>query len=117
MQSTIIENRNTCFLTKTELRKDIVYVHHLFACDIEIFDNTVVYFLTKSDAGASLSVTLILNGYNGSFKKIKLLAEHKDELKMAESFYEVNPSESPDVLENIQNRFYKKIKEDEWKLR
>lgn len=118
MQSTISGNRNTCFLTRTNLRKDIVYVHHLFACDIEIFENTVVYFLTRSDeSSTSLSITLILSGYNGSFKKIKLLPESKSELQRSESFHEVNPTEATDVLENIRNRFYKKIKEEEWKLR
>lgn len=118
IQNAILEYRNTCYLTRTDLRKDIVYVHHLFACDIEIFENTVVYFLTKSnEETTSLSVSLIVCGYNGSMRKIQLLAESKSDLISTEFILEVNPIEAPDVLENIQNRFHTKLKEREWKLR
>lgn len=118
MQSSILGTRNVCLLTKIDLRKDIDYVLHLFACDIEIVDNTVLYFLTKSkDDESSISITLLTSGYNGSSKKIKLLTEKKNDLKTTDSLLEINPVEAPDVLENIKSRFYRKIKEEQWKLR
>lgn len=118
MQSTILGNRNGCFLSKSCLRNDIEYVHLLFACDIEIVNNTMVYFLTKSnEETTSLSITLITIGYNGSFRKIKLLAESKNDLKATDSFLEINPTEAPEIIENIRNMYYKKIVEEHWKLR
>lgn len=118
LQNTILGNRNGCFLSKACLRNDIEYVHHLFACDIQIMGNTIVYYLTKSnEESSSLSITLITNGYNGSFKKIKLLAEIKNELKATDSLLEINPSIAQDVIHKIRNKYYKKIMEEQWKLR
>lgn len=78
----------------------------------------MVYFLTKSnEETTNLSITLITNGYNGSFRKIKLLAESKKELRATDSLLEINPTDAPDVIENIRNRYYKKITEEHWKLR
>lgn len=105
-------------LSKAHLRKDIDYVLHLFACDIEIVDNVVVYFLTKSfDGTSSLSLTLLTTGYNGSFRKIRLLANYKNDLNSTNSLLEINSTETPEVLQRLENKFYKKIKEEDWKLR
>lgn len=118
MQNTILGNRNACLLTKQHLRKDLDYVHHLFACDIQIRHDTLVYFLTKGiTATSSFALTLITNGYNGSFNVIKLLGKHKTNLKSNVGLVEVNPTEAPDVLENIERQFFKLINEEQWKLR
>lgn len=119
MQSAIFQNRNTCLLSRADLRKDISYVSHLFACDIEIVDSTLIYFLTHNtdiDSTSTLSVTLLICTDNGSFRKIKLLSERKDNLINTESLLEVNP-DTGDSLENLNNRFSEKIKEGKWQLR
>lgn len=117
MQTAVLGDRNVCLLTKRPLRKDIDYVLHLFACDIELIDDTIVYFLTKSDDDSRLSISLLTNGCNGTFKKINLLAEGKRVVRSTDSFMEINPTVTSYLLETLESRYQKKILEEQWKLR
>lgn len=120
LQSTIIGHRNVCLITRQNLRKDVPYLHHLFTCEIEILDNTVVYFFTKSTADEPLTkinVTLLVAGYNGSTRIIKLLADSKVECVNNTSLLEVTKSDDPDIIEIIQQRHQRVLDKDEWKVR
>ncbi|XP_018570919.1 cytosolic endo-beta-N-acetylglucosaminidase [Anoplophora glabripennis] len=118
IQAVTLGSRNTCLLTKKDLRKNVDYVHHLFVCDLKIADNSVVFHLTKNvDKEAKLSVTILTCGLNNKFRKIKLLADYKYEPVNNASLLEVNPSEANDVYDSVRRRYLKMVEEEEWTLR
>ncbi|CAH1116019.1 unnamed protein product [Phaedon cochleariae] len=118
LQSTLVDSKNACLITKKNIERVGDYVHNLFICDIEVENNVVVFYLTKSvdENMASLSINLWVSGCNGSTRKILLLDKRKDEPINNSSVLEVNQAESPDIRENIRNRYYKKIQEEQWSL-
>ncbi|CAG9856286.1 unnamed protein product [Phyllotreta striolata] len=118
IQGSLLGTKNTCLLTKSNLRKDESYIHHLFSTDIEIRGNTVVFFLTKSvdDALGVIDVSLLVSTYSGSVKKIVLLGQEKEHLVDNKSLCEINRSTFPDIIMNIRDKFYKKIVDERWNL-
>ncbi|CAH1106431.1 unnamed protein product [Psylliodes chrysocephalus] len=118
IQGSLIGNKNTCLLTRTNLRKDVSYIHNLFVTDIEIYDNTVVFFLTKSvdDVLSVIDVSLLVSSYNGSLRKIVLLGQEKEVPLENKTVTEVNQSISPDIIRNIRDRYYEKIVDERWNL-
>ncbi|XP_074040961.1 cytosolic endo-beta-N-acetylglucosaminidase isoform X2 [Leptinotarsa decemlineata] len=112
LQVDIVDSRNVCLISKETLNGEIDYIHHLFACDLKIDGNTVVFFLTKSaKQQASLEITLIIGTCNDSFRKIVLLEKNTEKILSNATVLEVNPTESPDILNNIKCRYSRKIEE------
>ncbi|KAJ8963667.1 hypothetical protein NQ314_005458, partial [Rhamnusium bicolor] len=119
IQAVTVSSRNSCLITKENLRKSLEYIHHLFVCDLEIVDNTVIYFLTKNvdHSFVALTITILTCGVNNGFRKIKLLGARKDNPLNDASILEVNPSEATDVYDSIKNKYYKMVEEEPWVLR
>ncbi|KAJ8959127.1 hypothetical protein NQ318_022385 [Aromia moschata] len=105
-------SRNSCLLTRKNLRRDVEYVHHLFVCDLEIVDNTVVYFVTKSSdhQPTALTVTMLLCGANNAFRR------RKEQPVNNASILEVNQTDASDVYDNLKNKFVKMVKDEQWCL-
>ncbi|CAG9830297.1 unnamed protein product [Diabrotica balteata] len=120
IQGSLLGPKNTCLITKSNLKKEISYVHYLFATDIQISKNTVVFYLTKSlddsNIVSSIDVTLLVGGCNGTVRKIVLLGDKKENLEESYTLLEVNPSEAMDSYKNLRDRYYKKIVEERWVL-
>ncbi|KAJ8922923.1 hypothetical protein NQ315_001466 [Exocentrus adspersus] len=118
IQAATLRSRNVCLLTKQNLRKNVEYVHHLFVCDIEIADNTVVYFMTKNEEEATtrLSLTILTCDVNGKFRKIKLLAQQKDDTLDNATDLEVNASEESDVYDSVKSRYLTMVEKETWRL-
>lgn len=100
------------------MRQDLEYVHHLFACDMKIDGNILVYFLTQdfNRSSAKLSITMLLSGSNQTLRKIKLLANVKAEPTDNETLLEVNPHDGV-FSQKIRNIYSKTIEEHQWHFR
>nr|CAI5841975.1 unnamed protein product [Callosobruchus analis] len=115
LQIHMLDTKNNCLITKKNLRRDTDHIHYLFACDLKIVDNTVVFFLTKGPS--DLKVTLLVSGFNRTMRKIELLTESKVNPLNSSTVLEVNPSESTDILSSLTSRYYNMIMDNNWNLR
>lgn len=119
IQAVILGSRNTYLLTKKNLKHGANYIHRLFACDIEIVENTVVFYLSKSVDGelTKMSVTILTCNANNKYTRIYLLANNKERPLQNESFLEVNPSTASDVYDSVKRRYLKLVEGEQWILR
>ncbi|XP_057653730.1 cytosolic endo-beta-N-acetylglucosaminidase isoform X1 [Diorhabda carinulata] len=120
IQGTLESTKNTCLLTTSNLQEEHIYIHNLFVTDIEINNNTVVFFLSKSIDEARVSsivdVRLMVSGFNNTLKKVILLGEKKEYPEVNSTIIEVNGLDTGDVYRRIRDRYYRKIVEDHWHL-